>query len=202
MAINSNRWTFLWNHTVSSVAGFSRLLITHPAFSFKLLMTRGAFFLTRKLQKPLATPDGYLIESTEELVSYWGLFIEGECGTSEWKSDLKRESRPLVLDVGANAGLFSHLIWHLRPDAEFMVFEPLPKMGEKIAKWGKANKANLTLYNQAVSDHCGTAIFYTSADNDTTASLKPEGVKSTKLQVPIVTLDSVIPPPADFSHEN
>ena len=145
-------------------------------------MTRGAFFLTRKLQKPLATPDGYLIESTEELVSYWGLFIEGECGTSEWKSDLKRESRPLVLDVGANAGLFSHLIWHLRPDAEFMVFEPLPKMGEKIAKWGKANKANLTLYNQAVSDHCGTAIFYTSADNDTTASLKPRAATSAALQ--------------------
>lgn len=193
MAIHSNKWAFLWEHTFSSVVGFSRILISHPFFSIKLLTTRFAFFFTRKLQKPLVTPDKFLIESTEELVSYWGLFIEGECGTGEWKSALQRESQPLVLDVGANAGLFTHLIWHFKPNAEFIVFEPLPKMAEKIAKWGKDNKAKLTLYNKAVSDRCGTAVFYASAENDTSASLKPEGVKTSQLQVPVVILDSVIP---------
>jgi FkbM family methyltransferase len=44
-----------------------------------------------------------------------------------------------------------------------------------------------------VSDKCGTAAFYASEDNDPTATLKPTDQRSTQFNVPIVTLDSVIP---------
>lgn len=36
-------------------------------------------------------------------------------------------------------------------------------------------------------------MFYSSSDNDTTASLCPEGEKSVKTTIPIVALDSVVP---------
>jgi FkbM family methyltransferase len=74
--------------------------------------------------------------------------------------------------VGANAGLFTHLIWTLKPDAEIIAFEPLPKMAAKIKAWQARTGARLTIHNQAVSDHCDTAPFYAMADNDTGASLK------------------------------
>jgi FkbM family methyltransferase len=196
---NRNRkWAFLWAHSFSSLSGFIRTFFSHPFFSLRLLKARLFFFFTRGFNGPLETPDKFVISSIEELISYWGLFIEGECGMAEWKEALAREPQPLILDVGANAGLFSHLIWHFRPDAELIAFEPLPKMAEKIAHWGKEKKAKLTLYNKAVSDCCGTATFYASAENDTCASLKPEGFKEIKLQVPLVTLDSVIPKKAIF----
>ena len=167
--------------------------MSRPLFALRLLRARATFFFKREFKTSLETPDKFVIESTEELVSYWSLFIERECGTKEWKEALAQEPQPVVLDVGANAGLFSHLIWNLRREAEIIIFEPLPKMAGKIANWGKRTGAKIALHNKAVSDHCGTATFYASAENDPTASLKPEGAKSLKLDVPIVTLDSIIP---------
>ena len=193
MTNNFNKWASLRTHASSSVQGFLKELFLHPIFAFRLIKRRAEFFVSRKFKSPFITPDQFLIESASELVSYWSFFIEGESRTNEWEKALAKEPRPLVLDVGANAGLFSHLIWRLRPDVELVVFEPLPKMAEKIANWGERNGAKLTLYNKAASDHCGTATFYASAENDPTASLKPEGKKQIALEVPVVTLDSLVP---------
>jgi FkbM family methyltransferase len=169
-------------------------LFTHPRFAPKLFMVRVRYFLTRRLEQPVTTSDKFLMETPEELVSYWSFFIERECRTREWVDALLSEKEPVIVDVGANAGLFTHWVWTLRPEAKFIVFEPLPKMANKIASWGKATNAALTLRREAVSDYSGTATFYAATDNDVTASLKPEGAKHIQLNVPVVTLDSVIPP--------
>ena len=66
-------------------------------------------------------------------------------------------------------------------------------MTEKIQKWQERTKAHLTLQKVAVSNHCGTAVFYASTDNDTSASLQPDSPKAMELSVQLVTLDSVVP---------
>ena len=48
------------------------------------------------------------------------------------------------------------------------------------------------MHNIAVSDKSGTALFYASSDNDTSASLKPETPAIKSITVPVVTLDSVV----------
>jgi FkbM family methyltransferase len=151
------------------------------------------YFFTRRLAQPIATPKGFLIETTEELVSYWSFFVERECLASEWVNVLLSEAEPVVVDVGANAGLFSYRIWTLKPGAKFILFEPLPRMAEKIAKWEATTGAACTLHNKAVSDYCGTATFFASSENDTTASLKPEPGKHLRRELAVVTLDSIIP---------
>ena len=159
----------------------------------RLLTARAGYFFTRRLSRPISTPDGFVIESDHQLVSYWSLFVERECWAREWIEALRVEPAPLILDVGANAGLFTHLMWTQRPDAEFIAFEPLPRMAAKIIGWRNRSGAKLTLHQKGVSDNEGTATFYASEEGDPTASLRPEGPKSMKLTIPVVTLDSVVP---------
>lgn len=105
---------------------------------------------------------------------------------------LLRENSPLIVDIGANAGLFTHLIWCKRSDAEFIAFEPQPLMAKKITNWKLSTGARLTLHQQGVSDQNGTASFYASEEGDPTASLKPEGPKALRLTIPLITLDSIL----------
>ncbi len=193
MARHESNWAYLLEHLRPSLAGTVRLFFSQPVWALKLLARRINFFFTRALKRPVPTPDGFLIESSHELVTYWSQFVERECWDDGWINALRGEKQPVVLDVGANAGLFTHLVWTLRPDTRFIVFEPLPRMSGKIARWKEQKEADLTLHRAAVSEACGTAVFFASEDNDPTASLKPEGRKSIQLSVPTVTLDSVVP---------
>jgi len=169
------------------------MFLRKPAWALALLKARIQFFLSRRFSHPLSTPDGFLIESDHQLVSYWSLFIERECWDPEWMDALRREVSPLILDVGANAGLFTHLVWSQKPSAEFVAFEPLPRMAKKISDWKSRTGARLTLHQTAVSDHRGTAAFYASEEGDPTASLRPEGPKTMQLNIPLVNLDSIVP---------
>jgi FkbM family methyltransferase len=186
------KWTQARRHFFRNLTGFPIYFGGQPAFALRLWAIRADYFFTRRLKKPVLTPDKFLIETPEELVSYWSFFVERETLPAECISALRSEADPVIIDIGANAGLFTHRIWSLNRQARFFVFEPLPKMAEKISRWGQANGANLTLHNKAVSDKIGTFAFYLSTDNDTSASLKPDGPKKTKLEVPVVTLDSII----------
>ena len=169
MGRHEYKWAYAFEHARPAIAGWFRMLFTKPAWALRLLSARGTFVFTRQLTRPLATPDQFVIESGHQLVSYWSLFIERECWAREWLEALAQEPSPLILDVGANAGLFTHLIWTKRPDAEFIAFEPLPRMARKITEWKTRTGAKLTLNQKAVSDRCGTATFYASEEGDPTA---------------------------------
>ena len=193
MGRHEYRWAYAFEHLLPSAGGWLRMLFASPVWAVRLLWIRAKFFFSRQLKHPVPTPDHFLIESGHQLVSYWSLFIERECWAREWIDDLENEKSPLIVDVGANAGLFTHLVWGKRPDADFIAFEPQPLMARKIQNWKALTNARLTLHQQGVSDQCGTATFYASEEGDPTASLKPEGPKALKLTIPLVTLDSIIP---------
>ena len=179
-------------HLWFSVIGFLRFLPKYPDFASRLLLVRIRYFLTRKFGSPLATPDGFTITTTEELISYWSFFVEREGSHRKWLKALASVPHPLVLDVGANAGLFTHFVWFQRPDVEIIAIDPLPKMAAKLERWKKRTGANLSIHNQAVSDHCGTMSFYLTSDNDTSASLQPHPTTTPPISVPVVTLDSIV----------
>lgn len=187
------KWAYAFEHAKPSITGWVRLFFNRPTWALTLLKARLDFFRSRRFRAPIHTPDHFTIESGHQLVSYWSLFVERECWDSDWMTALAEEPSPAFLDVGANAGLFTHLIWSLRPDAQLTAFEPLPRMGRKILEWRSRTSANLTLHQAAVADHLGSATFYASEEGDPTASLKPQGSETMNLTVPLVTLDSVVP---------
>lgn len=193
MGRHEYKWAYAAEHAIPAFAGWLRVFGKTPLWALKLLNARLVFFACRRFTSSLQTPDGFCIESGHQLVSYWSLFVEGECRAPDWVTALAREPAPLILDVGANAGLFTHLVWTIRPDAEFVAFEPQPGMAQKISKWKSATNARLTLHQQGVSDHSGSATFYASEEGDPTASLKPDSPKALKLTIPLGTLDEAIP---------
>jgi len=190
-----NKWTHFKTHFFSSLAGFPAYFLAHPGFALRLLVARMRYLSSQKLSQPMLTPDRFLIETPEDVFYYWDFFIEKELMDRRWVQALKSEPDPVVVDVGANAGMFSHRIWTLNPRTKLIVFEPLPKMAERIARWGKDTGALLTLHQQAVSDRIGTSAYYTLSEKDVTASLKPGQGDRMKFDVPVATLDSVINDP-------
>jgi FkbM family methyltransferase len=175
-----------------SLRGAVRTILQNPAFGTRLLQARASFFRNRSFTRKLPTPDGYEIETSNELIAYWSFFVEREGWAIDWVDSLRRERKPVVLDVGANAGVFSHWIWTLQPATRLIAFEPLPKMAEKLRRWKSRTGADLTLHETAVSDRSGTAEFFISADDDTTASLKDTGSKQAVISVPIKRLDDLV----------
>ncbi|HTV41009.1 MAG TPA: FkbM family methyltransferase [Candidatus Sulfotelmatobacter sp.] len=191
--MSSSKWSQAAAHFFPSVPGFSRMLLAHPGSALSLLSARFHFFSTHTLKRPFVTRDGFLVETPNQLASYWSFFVEGECRAPEWVNALRTETEPLVVDVGANAGLFTHFVWTMRPDTRFILFEPLPRMAKKIEDWSAKTHASVVLHNKAVSNYCGTTSFFACSESDDTASLDPEAGGQLKFEVPVVTLDSILP---------
>jgi FkbM family methyltransferase len=189
----TEKWIHALRHSGASLMGCIVTLFNHPGFALKLLHGRLYYFWNRRLKEPILTPDGYCIETPTELISYWSLKIEKECFRASWTEYLRQETAPLIVDVGANAGIFTHLLWWLKQDAEIIAFEPLPRMNLKIQDWSKRTRANLKLFQFAVSDRCGSGTFCAEADNDTSASLQLVNDNRIGFQIKTVTLDSVLP---------
>jgi len=188
-----SRWRFAFSHAAPSVVGLLRTFFKTPVFAARLLASRARYFATRTFDGTLETPDGFRIETFQELIAYWSFFVEREGWSSEWINLLKTDPKPIVLDVGANAGVFTHLVWTLNPNAVIMAFDPLPKMAQKIGAWQQRTGANARVLNLAIADQSGTAEFYASSELDTTASLKSAAKTAQSIQVRVATLDELLP---------
>jgi hypothetical protein len=86
------KFSMVFEHLFPSVIGMIRTLLQQPFFALHLLAVRASFFFTRRLDKPVSTPDGFLIETTGELISYWSFFIEREGCVQDWLEPLSRET--------------------------------------------------------------------------------------------------------------
>lgn len=188
-----NRFQYLQRHFVPSVANWPRLLAYEPLFAMKLLYVRVFCFATRSMPFALDDPHGFTIDTPQVLNSYWGMFAERTLDEPSWIRSLKEDPAPVVLDVGANAGVFSHRVHLFRPDATIHAFEPLPAMAKRIRAWSARNP-NLVLHECACSANQGMADFYTRTANDTTATLAPKD-RDTRhaIAVSTTTIDAVVP---------
>jgi FkbM family methyltransferase len=115
-------------HGMASFAGWLRVFFAAPRFAGELFRRRWRYFIRRQFEPGLATPDGFILQTPDMLIAYWSMFVERELYHAEWVKALRSVSQPLVLDVGANAGLFSHLVFCVNHQAEIIAFEPLPAM--------------------------------------------------------------------------
>ena len=74
--------------------------------------------------KPIwVSPERLPLYNRREIILYRELIIFDEYETALWRSDFQKENAPLVLDVGANVGLFSTLCHCLNPATRLKCFE-------------------------------------------------------------------------------
>ena len=88
---------------------------------------------------------------------------------------LQEHDGSVMLDIGANVGLFSLEICQTEKDLTCHVFEPIPRTFEMLKKTAELNGADPSwyhVYNIGMSDETGTVDFYLPAASEA-ASLQP-----------------------------
>jgi FkbM family methyltransferase len=121
------------------------------------------------------------------------MFVEQELRDSRWVRAVRSGYKPLVVDVGANAGVFSHYVHCLNPRCEFVAFEPLPGMAARIRELQERTGMNLVCHQKAVSKTSGQALFESPHGYDGTSKLTRDGkAGANTLQVETTTLDAAL----------
>jgi FkbM family methyltransferase len=106
----------------------------------------------------------------------------------------------VILDIGANTGIYALTAKAVNPGAQVYAFEPLEQMFKKLSHNNEINNFDIVCVQKAVSDKNGKAIIYeTGADHVAAASLNVEtrayGVLEKETEIATITLD-------DFIREN
>ena len=149
---------------------------------FKVPVTKNASFLIRHY--------GYQVEND--------IFWKGITGRWEKKSielwiKLSEKAR-VIMDIGANTGVYSLISKCLNPNNRVIAFEPVERIFNKLHHNMLLNNFSVESMLMAVSDHSGEALFYDTAnEHDYGASLQKNSddlVKTVKVR--IVTLDDLI----------
>ncbi|MCW2999729.1 MAG: noeI [Solirubrobacterales bacterium] len=148
-------------------------------------------------------PDGgeFRMDSRGDLIEslvYWdGVFAhDAEC-IAAW-IELARSSR-VVLDVGANTGLYSLIAGGVSPGCQVHAFEPLGRVADRLRLNAALNPSfDIVAHQRAVGAVSGTATIYDpggTATNCYSASLNPEfmpGVQQESYDVEVVALDEFV----------
>ena len=104
----------------------------------------------------------------------------------------------VILDVGANSGIYSLVAQALNPSAEVHAFEPLPKVFETLKHNVSLNSFPTHLHPVALSDYSGEATVYLPAGQQFAVSvtvnenLAAPGVPVDALQIAVDRLDAVV----------
>ncbi len=130
---------------------------------------------------------------------FWSRDGRGEDTTSfqVWER-LATIADGMILDIGANTGLYAMLAKAANPNATVKAFEPVNRIAKKLARNIMGNGYDIEVVEKAVSDKNGVATFHDSADpksstNGYSASLENTfSFNDRSYQVDVVTLDSML----------
>ena len=103
----------------------------------------------------------------------------------------------VILDIGANTGVYSLVAKAVNPSAKVYAFEPLQQMFKKLCFNNELNRYDIVCVDMAASDREGKAIIYeTGGDHVAAASLNAEtrgdGVLNVETEIDVVTIDKFI----------
>jgi len=190
---DTTKWRYLFDHFWPSLMGWPFLFLRSPVFAVGLLFQRAFFFVFRRI--PFISRDnmGFLIDTPSVLNSYWNMFVERSLLSREWTRPFRQHPNPLVIDIGANAGVFTHLLTVLNPVVKVIAVEPLPAMASRIETRAELTSANVRVHRLACSNVSGQRILYTASSDDTTASLEKDNCSGKQtIEVKVDRVDSII----------
>ncbi|HMJ92238.1 MAG TPA: FkbM family methyltransferase [Candidatus Acidoferrum sp.] len=154
-----------------------------------LLGARWQYFRSRKFEGSITTPKRFVIDTKDSLIAYWSIFVERELHDPRWAAAIRTANSPLAVDVGSNAGVFSHYVHCLNPQTEIIAFEPLPAMAKRIREMKERTGAKMTCHEQALSRESGEAWFESPHGVDGTSRFASAGGNASKFRVSVTTLD-------------
>ncbi len=132
-------------------------------------------------------------QQLENLVFWHGLFGDWEpVSMRTWARAC--EGRGVVLDIGANTGLFALVAKTMAPDAQVHCFEPMPMVRARLERNNALNGGGLRVHAAALSEREGRANLHLDAgDHGYLASLQlTPHFSGRTVEVPIRRLDQVL----------
>lgn len=124
-------------------------------------------------------------------------------GLKSWQPETLRifhqlsKKAQLVLDIGANTGVFTLLACAANPHLKVISFEPVPRIYNRLREHVRLNgyEGRCQVRNEAVSNRIGVTQFHVPfGDVPTSASLQPNGFRGVQgelIEVHVTTVDSV-----------
>ncbi|MGO9403588.1 MAG: FkbM family methyltransferase [Terriglobales bacterium] len=129
---------------------------------------------------------------------FWNGFGNGYEGTSLQIWQRLAPHAQVILDVGANTGVYALVARCLNPTATVVALEPVERVFRRLQRNIELNGGNIAVEKLAASDTTGIAIIYDfPTDHELTASLDPLmaeycGGGAVEYTVPTKRLDDVV----------
>lgn len=103
----------------------------------------------------------------------------------------------VILDVGANHGIYSLIAKCVNADSQVFAFEPVKSLYDQLVENCNINRYSVVCENSAVGDRNGTATIYaepgiTNGSGSLNPAFEDIGRTGEAMSVPIVTLDSYL----------
>lgn len=187
------------------------LLSTYKVLPYKRLICHAIKRLkipNEKFYRDLRFGGKFKVEFDDEEIFLYnhGGGLENEIfwnGLKNWEKDtiwlwmkLTKESN-VILDIGANTGVYSLLSKSINPASEIHAFEPSVHIYNKLVKNVAINEMDINTHDLAISNFTGEQTFYDfKSKNLTSASLSSEMMKNKsdiiEYKVNTTTLDNFI----------
>lgn len=162
-----------------------------PQSLYKHLYFRGEFTVKSGSNTFQLMHFGHQVENE---IFWEGLFAGWEKESMKAWGELVKNSQ-VILDIGANTGLYSMASASLNSQAEIYAFEPVPRVFEKLNKNIQLNSGcNIKAYELGISNYTGSAsIFDPGTDHLLSVTINEdrsiEGVRTTEKSVQVTRLD-------------
>jgi FkbM family methyltransferase len=119
--------SFRFRFALSSLRAW-KLLLDSPVFCLRLAWKRLVFLFARRFTGPtIVSPDGTVVFNTQSLISAWDILARRELD-GMWIGRLRETVSPVVVDVGANMGIFGRMVGRINPSAQIIAIDPWSDM--------------------------------------------------------------------------
>lgn len=105
----------------------------------------------------------------------------------------------VMLDIGANSGVYALVAARLAPAARVIAFEPIARVAAQLRRNVALNDLRVVIEQQAVSDQSGSiTMFDDPVAFNYSASIEGQGPDAQRIEVPVCTIDGYLAndPPA------
>ena len=171
-----------------------RRLVSLPEPVYRHLSFQGVIDVAAEETSFRMRHHGYQLENE---VFWSGLFGRWEGASVRMWVQAARQAQ-VILDVGANTGLFALAAKAVAPQASVMAFEPVDRIRKRLSANVELNRFDLPISPAAVSDRDGTGFILDTEEEHEIAATMDEtyAVLSDsprkKVAVPVVRLDTLV----------
>lgn len=184
IVLPSNKsWSFFKASWRNCLSGALSYLVSHPLQGWSALYHRLRYPVLKRSVIPFFTPEGIRISQNHELIAWSHIFVERVLHDAAFLKEYQSTAGAVIIDVGANCGMFTAWLGSMNNTSSFICLEPYPSFCS--AGIARTSDLGCQWLNVAASNKEGKISFYRGS---LTTCKKPAVIKE-EMIVPCIPLD-------------